>query len=384
MPRARRTSPSASSWFVRRGVPHFIEHYDARQDIWTRSPAPAAGALRAAGPLRPRPRRRRRLQRPGAGPGGRRCCWRRGRSPTSCAGDRPSPGPTEVGPWELVVFVVGPEIPVLLFGQWADAAKAMVIGVATLLVVYFATSYAVVPILRWAGTRAVGDGRLARLRPQPGPAPPARHHHLPVPGRRGVGGDGRRSTACRTGSPSGCSSSWAAASSSAACRATWPRPARSTRGARSATSSPARPPSGSTSPTRAVRRRPTSPARSTSTSRSSASCARTLQVAGRGARGRRLPHDLRHAGDAGRHHRRLGRRGAERAGVVEPRRPLHGASPSSCCASPASSPPSPRSRSPSTSSPIPPTGRSSAPTWPARSARPSRCGPPTATTWSRR
>ena len=24
-------------WFVRRGVPHFIEHYDARQDIWTRS-----------------------------------------------------------------------------------------------------------------------------------------------------------------------------------------------------------------------------------------------------------------------------------------------------------------------------------------------------------
>jgi hypothetical protein len=25
-------------WFVRRGVPHFIEHYDASEHIWTRSP----------------------------------------------------------------------------------------------------------------------------------------------------------------------------------------------------------------------------------------------------------------------------------------------------------------------------------------------------------
>jgi hypothetical protein len=24
-------------WFVRRGVPHFIEHYDASEHIWTRS-----------------------------------------------------------------------------------------------------------------------------------------------------------------------------------------------------------------------------------------------------------------------------------------------------------------------------------------------------------
>ena len=141
-------------WFVRRGVPHFIEHYDARQDIWTRS-LPLLLVLYVLRGLYALDL--------DEGVGFNvlalvlvvavlLATW----SVTNIVRRRPAFGrPTEVGPWELFVFVVGPEIPVLMFGQWADAAKAMVIGVATLLVVYFATSYALVPILRWAGTRAV-------------------------------------------------------------------------------------------------------------------------------------------------------------------------------------------------------------------------------------
>ena len=133
MPRTS-TLAECEQWFVRRGVPHFIEHYDARQDIWTRS-LPLllvlyvlrglyaldldegvgfnvlALVLVAAVLL---------------------ATW----SVTNLLRRRPAfARPTEVGPSALFVFVVGPEIPVLLFGQWADAAKAMVIGVATLLVV---------------------------------------------------------------------------------------------------------------------------------------------------------------------------------------------------------------------------------------------------------
>jgi hypothetical protein len=53
------------------------------------------------------------------------------------------------------VFVLAPVLPSLLLGQWTDALKTAVLGVLTLLVVYFATSYGVVPILRWAGQRSV-------------------------------------------------------------------------------------------------------------------------------------------------------------------------------------------------------------------------------------
>jgi len=63
--------------------------------------------------------------------------------------------PREVGPWELAVFVVGPAIPSVLYGQWADALKATVLALVPLGVVYLATSYGMVPMLRWASERAL-------------------------------------------------------------------------------------------------------------------------------------------------------------------------------------------------------------------------------------
>jgi len=141
-------------WFIRRGVPHFIADYDASSDIWTRSlplllvlyllrglyaldlnesigfnllaTVLVLAVLAITWPIANRVRGRPAFS------------W-----------------PRHVGAVELAVFVIAPEIPALLLGQWADALKAIVLGLLTLLVVYFATSYALVPILRWAGERSV-------------------------------------------------------------------------------------------------------------------------------------------------------------------------------------------------------------------------------------
>jgi hypothetical protein len=141
-------------WFVHRGVPHFIEHYDASEHIWTRSLpllvviyvlrglyaldldksfvfnlvallltlVVLVATWAIANLLRHRPA----------------FAW-----------------PREVGPWELVVFIVGPAIPSVLYGQWADAFKATVLALVTLGIVYMATSYGLLPMLRWASERSV-------------------------------------------------------------------------------------------------------------------------------------------------------------------------------------------------------------------------------------
>ena len=141
-------------WFIRRGVPHLMADYDAGEDIWTRS-LPilvllyvvrglyaldvnervvfnlfalllVAGVLVATWVIANVVRRR----------------------PAFAL-------PRQVGPTELAIFVIGPLIPPLLLGQWADAAKAALLGLLALLVVYVATSYGLVPMLRWAGERSL-------------------------------------------------------------------------------------------------------------------------------------------------------------------------------------------------------------------------------------
>jgi hypothetical protein len=72
--------------------------------------------------------------------------------------------PREVGPWELVVFVLGPAIPSLLYGQWADALKATVLALVPLGIVYVATSDGVVPMLRWASERSLALASTSRQR----------------------------------------------------------------------------------------------------------------------------------------------------------------------------------------------------------------------------
>lgn len=149
------TRAATERWFLRQGVPHFIEGYDAGRDIWTRALpflvlvflvqtlnalkadwewwvnvlAFAGGVALALGAwaLANRLRHRRAFQRP-----------------------------DDVGPWELSIFVLVPPLIPLVFGGQIRSAVATLIGnIVLLAVVYVATSYALVPLTVW-GVRRLG------------------------------------------------------------------------------------------------------------------------------------------------------------------------------------------------------------------------------------
>jgi hypothetical protein len=144
-------------WFVRRGVPHFIDDYAATTDIWTRSvPMLTAGYLL----------------------GGlvaldlREWSWQKnlvvglaviaalvaGWSVINLARRRPwAAMPDVVGAPELAVFVLGPSLPALVLGQWGDALQSVIGGLAILGMIYLLTSYAVPALLRWAGGRVIAQ-----------------------------------------------------------------------------------------------------------------------------------------------------------------------------------------------------------------------------------
>jgi hypothetical protein len=136
-------------WFVHRGLPHFIEDYSAQRDVLTRTlplltliflveavnapkrsyplwfdvlaVAGGFGILLGAWMLANRMRGRRLLARP-----------------------------DDVGPVEVAVFVAVPAIIPIVFGrQYASAAATAAANLALLAVIYLATSYGVVPTLRW-------------------------------------------------------------------------------------------------------------------------------------------------------------------------------------------------------------------------------------------
>lgn len=145
------------AWFIRRGVPHFIEPYAARHDIWTRA-VPVLVAAYLAGGLY----------------GLDLAAWSIGRNAaaasvvllilivswvvTNVIRSRPALSrPRHIGVPELAVFLIGPTLPSIVFRQWTDAAQALAEGVAVLTVIYLTTSYGVVPLVRWAGSQLLGQ-----------------------------------------------------------------------------------------------------------------------------------------------------------------------------------------------------------------------------------
>ncbi len=151
-------------WFIRRGVPHFIREYTPTTDIWNRSlpllvVAYVVGGLNALD-----------LE---------RWSWRRnvlaalvvavvlaaGWVITNRArGRTPLALPDVVGAPELALFVLGPLLPSLLFGQWGDAVQTLVEGLVVLALIYVITSYAVFALLGWAARRSFAQvGALASL-----------------------------------------------------------------------------------------------------------------------------------------------------------------------------------------------------------------------------
>ena len=137
-------------WFLRRGIPHFIDGYNARDDVFTRAlpvvsvvfvlevlvamdtdwswwqntSALAAGALLLAGAyatvnrLRGRP------------------AWSQ---------------PDKVGTPELLAFVVLPALlPLVIGGRWRGALLTMGFNILLLFVAYVVLSYGLIPMFRWA------------------------------------------------------------------------------------------------------------------------------------------------------------------------------------------------------------------------------------------
>lgn len=137
-------------WFIGRGVPHFIVDYSARTDIWTRAIPLLILAYLAGG-----------LNALNLGD------WSAGRNIvaggvtiavlvlgwaiTNLVLRRPFWSiPTEVGRPELAAFVIGPVVPSAIFGQWGDAAQALIEGVVILGAIYLLAAFAVGQLIAWA------------------------------------------------------------------------------------------------------------------------------------------------------------------------------------------------------------------------------------------
>ena len=142
-------------WFVRRGLPHFIDDYSATQDIFTR----AAGFLTFVFVLEL------------ANAGRADFSWwqnvlalvgavavtlgvlvglnrRRGRPPFQ--------RPDTIGVLELAAFVLVPGLIPLVFNQLPGQALEIAVGNLVLLgIVYLVTSYGLVPMTRWAVVQLV-------------------------------------------------------------------------------------------------------------------------------------------------------------------------------------------------------------------------------------
>ena len=71
--------------------------------------------------------------------------------------------PTQIGPAELALFLIGPMLPGLAFGQYGDALETLALGVGLLALIYVWSSYGVGALLRW-GVRRSG-GQLTGLGP---------------------------------------------------------------------------------------------------------------------------------------------------------------------------------------------------------------------------
>ena len=61
--------------------------------------------------------------------------------------------PVDIDNPELALFLIGPAIPVLLFGQVGDAIETVVLGVILLALIYVWSAYGVGPLLRWGVRR---------------------------------------------------------------------------------------------------------------------------------------------------------------------------------------------------------------------------------------
>jgi len=148
---SRRTE--TEQWFIRRGLPHFIEADGSSSDVWGRA-APVLLIAYVAGGLH----------------GLDLANWSLARNLGAAAvivvllfatwvltnklRHRPALSrPHDLGAPELMAFLIGPALPALVFEQWGDALQAVLEGAAVLAVIYLATSYGAIPLMGWAASQ---------------------------------------------------------------------------------------------------------------------------------------------------------------------------------------------------------------------------------------
>ncbi len=146
-------------WFVQRGVPHLVDADDNASilDTWTRA-LPllvAAYVLLGLNALNLRD-------------------WSLAQNLATAAaviamllaawvlsnrlrGEAAFARPTDIDAPELLLFVFGPAIPVLAFGQVGDAIESVILALTLLVLIYLWSSYGIGALLRWGARRSSGQ-----------------------------------------------------------------------------------------------------------------------------------------------------------------------------------------------------------------------------------
>lgn len=147
----REKQEEIEKWFIKRGLPHFIDDYSASKDILTRALPYLIGIflveLLFVGELSDKRTLLFNVVALTAVCIFVLCIWLivnrlRKRKAFSM--------PNSVGPLELIVFVFGPSTALLIAGnQTQQALTIFIVNLFVLLVLYFGTSYGVVPIAIW-------------------------------------------------------------------------------------------------------------------------------------------------------------------------------------------------------------------------------------------
>jgi len=137
-------------WFVRRGLPHFIDHYNAREDIFTRA-APFLSVVFVAGLFSIQfdagIRWWQNVLSIGAGLVlglGLFALINRAR------GRRFFQRPDRIGAPELATFILVPTVAQLIIVSTRAAAVTASLNIALLAITYIVTSYGLIPMARWA------------------------------------------------------------------------------------------------------------------------------------------------------------------------------------------------------------------------------------------
>ena len=142
-------------WFLKRGLPHFIHDYSPTRDVLTRA-VPLLTLIFlfevANAPKRDFPMWLD-IVAVAVGLGILLGAW------MLANGLRGRPllaRPVSVGVFEVTVFVLAPPaIPLVFGGQWRSALATAVGNLLLLVVIFLGTSYGVVPMTRWAGSRTL-------------------------------------------------------------------------------------------------------------------------------------------------------------------------------------------------------------------------------------